>query len=108
MIADIDINSIGTAAVSVTAIVGAIALVFRVFGTYILKPYANAQAQKDDDRLDSKLAPLSEELLKVRQEVTYNGGSSLKDAVRNLDRRVTRFEGRFDEHDKFVRKEGEV
>jgi hypothetical protein len=107
MIADIDINSVGTAAASVAAIVTAIAVVFRLFGNYILHPYAKAQALKDDDRLDSKLAPLTEELVTIRQEVTWNHGTSLKDAVRNLDRRVTRFEGRFDEHDKYVRKEGE-
>ena len=103
VVGDIDINSIGTAAASVAAIVTAIAVVFRLFGNYILKPYANAQATKDDDRLDAKLSPIVDELTTVREEVTYNGGGSLKDAVRRLDNRLTRFEGRFDEHDKFTR-----
>jgi hypothetical protein len=99
----LDFDSLGAVIVTTAAIVGAIVAIFRVFGTYILAPYARKQDHKDDDRLDLKLRPLSEELTTIRQEVTWNHGTSLKDAVRNLDHRVTRFEGRFDEHDRYFR-----
>lgn len=48
-------------------------------------------------RVEDGTADLREKLATVQREVTFNGGTSLKDAVREIDRRLTRMEGRAEE-----------
>lgn len=103
MFADIDINNAGTAIVWVAGVVGGIGVLFRFMGTYILAPYARSQSQRMADQLDGKLEPLMDELGTIRSELQYNGGRTTKDAVRRIDERLTRMEGRFEEHDRFTR-----
>lgn len=92
----IDINNVGEGVIWTSAVVGGIAVMLRVAGTYILKPYART-------RLAKQLAPLVDELATIRAEVTYNGGGSLKDAVRRTERRLDHMEGRMEEHDRWTR-----
>lgn len=94
---DNPIANAGELIIWAAAVVGGVVAVFRVAGTYILRPIHDANAERDAERLHAALAPLAEELKIIRGEVTYNGGGSLKDAVRNLDRRVVRIEGRMEE-----------
>lgn len=93
MFAAFNVTNIGEAVVWAAGVVGAIVTVFRLFGTYILAPYARSQEEKDDARLARAIGPLRDELAEVRAELSYNGGSTTKDAVRRIDRRLTRLEG---------------
>jgi hypothetical protein len=88
-----NVTNVGEAVVWGAGVVGAIVTVFRLFGVYILAPYARSQEKKDDDRLERAISPLRDELAEVRGELSYNGGASTKDAVRRIDRRLTRLEG---------------
>lgn len=99
MAADIDISTWSTAILALGSIVGSVAAVVRFFSHNITKHIST--------QLDLKLDPMADELATIRDEVTYNGGGSLKDAVRRTERRIDRLEGRFDEHDKFTRGEKE-
>lgn len=102
MFADIDITNIGQGVLLGTSVVLAIAAIFRLFGSSILAPYARKQDRKDDDRIKHALKPLSDELSEIRAEVTYNHGTSLKDAVHRIDRNLIRIESRFEEHDRWA------
>lgn len=97
-----NVTNIGQGVLLGTSVVLAIAAIFRLFGTAILAPYARKQDGKDDRRIADALKPLSDELQVIRSEVTYNSGKSLKDAVRRIDHRLTRIEGRIEEHDRYA------
>ena len=98
-------QTIGEVAALVALIVGALAATFRFLGTYILAPVSRRAAEQDQERLENALGPMRDELSTIREEVTYNGGASLKDGVRRIDRRLTRLEGAFDEHDRWQHNE---
>jgi len=100
--------NVGELIIWTAAVVGGVVAMFRLAGAYILRPIQDAAAERDAERLDKALAPLAEELRVIRSEVTYNGGASLKDAVRGIDLRLTRMEGRAEErwHADHTPKEG--
>jgi hypothetical protein len=98
MVAEIAPANVGEWIVWAAGIVGGIAVMFRFFGTYILKPYSEAQL----DKMSERLKPLQDELEVIRREVTYNSGSSLKDAVRRIEREQDIMKGRFEEHDRYT------
>lgn len=98
MLAAFDPSNVGELVVWAAGIVGGIAVIFRFFGTYILKPYSEAQL----DKMSERLQPLQDELKVIRTEVTYNSGTSLKDAVRRIERQQDIMQGRFEEHDRFA------
>lgn len=104
MFAAFNVTNAGEAVVWGAGVVGAIVAVFRLFGTYILSPYAKNQDRKDDERIERAIQPLRDEIGLVRYEVQYNDGGSLKDAVRRTDRRLIRLEARFEEHDSWTHK----
>ena len=103
MLALVSISNVGEAVVWAAAVVGATIALFRVFGTYILAPYARGRDAKDDARLRTHLAPLKSEVSEIRAEVRYNGGTSLKDGMRRIERRLARLEGHVGAHDQWER-----
>lgn len=108
MFADVNVSNVGEAIVWGAGVVGGIGLLFRFAGTYILKPFARHQEEVRSDHLNEALSPLLSELGEIRAELTYNGGSSTKDAVRRIDNRLSRMEGRFEQHDRWTRHDGDV
>lgn len=103
ILADVNVSNVGEAIVWGAGVVGGIGLLFRFAGTYILKPFARHQEEVRSEHLSAALSPLLDELGEIRAELTYNGGSSTKDAVRRIDNRLTRMEGRFEQVDRWSR-----
>lgn len=95
------LQTLGEVAALVGILLGALVAMFRFAGTYILAPVNRRNAEQDLQRLNEALGPVHDELATIRNEVTYNGGKSLKDGVRRIDHRLTRLEGAFEEHDRW-------
>ena len=94
MAAEFDVNTWSNGVLALGVVVGSIAAVVRFFSRTVTRAIK--------DQLDVKLDPMAEELVTIRGELSYNGGQSTKDAVRRIDKRLTRMEGAFIEHDRLA------
>ena len=79
--------------IRVTAVVGGIAVLLRFAKTWILDPMQTREEQHIRRVVSEELAGIRTDLAAVLAEVTYNSGTSLKDAVRRVERDVVRVQG---------------
>lgn len=70
------------------SVVAAIVAIVGIVQRWAISPAARSLRET----IREELAPLQTAVEDVRREVTYNGGTSLKDAVRRTEDRVTKVE----------------
>lgn len=87
--------------------VGALGTAVAVINHWVVAPLERRRDEERRERVaetrgivDQATEPIKAKLDQIVREVSYDGGASLKDAVRRIDERVTRMEGRLDEHDR--------
>lgn len=76
------------------AVVGGLAVIMRTFGTYVVNPMQKREAERTEEMFTKHLSPLTKSIEEIKNEVTFNGGESLKDAVRRLERGQHRIQGK--------------
>lgn len=74
------------------SLVGAVVAVVGVVQRWIVQPMSRSLR----DTIREELGPISTRVEDIAREVTYNGGASLKDAVRRIETRQDRLEGTVD------------
>ena len=74
------------------SLVGAVVAVVGVVQRWVVQPMSRSLR----DTIREELGPISTRVEDIAREVTYNGGSSLKDAVRRIETRQDRMEGQVD------------
>ena len=96
------------------AFVGAVGSAVAVLRRWIIDPMERRHEVERAERAEEvrrlvaeTVAPINDKLDRVVAEVTFNGGSSLKDAVRRIDIRLTRVEARLEERENRDRKRDE-
>jgi hypothetical protein len=72
--------------------VGAVVAIVGVVQRWIVQPMSRSLR----DTIREELGPISGRVEDIAREVTYNGGASLKDAVRRIETRQDRLEGTVD------------
>lgn len=89
--------------------VGALGAAVAVINRWVVAPLERRRDEERRERVAETEAivadatgPINDKLDQIVREVSYNGGASLKDAVRRIDDRVTRMEGRLDERDRWA------
>lgn len=71
------------------SLVGAVVAIVGIVQRWIIHPLGRGLRET----IKEELKPISDRVEDIAREVTYNGGSSLKDAVRRIEQRQDRMEG---------------
>lgn len=74
------------------SLVGAIVAIVGIIQRWVVHPLGRSLR----DTIREELAPISGRVEDIAREVSYNGGTSLKDAVRRIETRQDRLEGSLD------------
>jgi len=87
-------NSVLDFIITISGLASAVGAILKFGQTWIVRPLAN----EIDERIETKLRPLRDDLAHVRREVSVDSGQSLKDVVNQTSRDVAVLTGRFEEH----------
>jgi hypothetical protein len=74
------------------ALVGSVVAIVGILRRWVVEPVGRQLR----DTIREELAPVQKRVDDIANEVQFNGGSSLKDAVRRIEHRQTRIEGQVD------------
>lgn len=74
------------------SLVGAVVAIVGIVQRWVIHPLSRSLRET----IKEELSPISKRVEDIAREVTYNGGSSLKDAVRRIEQRQDRMEGQVD------------
>jgi len=74
------------------SLIGAVVAMVGIVQRWVVQPLNRGLRET----IKEELSPISKRVEEIAREVTYNGGASLKDAVRRIENRQDRMEGQVD------------
>lgn len=84
----------------IVTFVSALGAAVAVINRWLVAPQERRRLNETKSIVAEATGPINDKLDQVVSEVTYNGGGSLKDAVKRTEMGLVELRARFEEHDK--------